>query len=70
MQEINEERRIMRLFWTLNKKECLNIRSINEVYNKFCEYTKKENITSKPINKYIFRTYIRKNGYCNSHALK
>ena len=55
----------MREFWAKNKDKCLTIRSIDAVYEEYLEYLKEKNINDH-INRYIFRTYIRKNGYNNS----
>jgi hypothetical protein len=64
----------VRTFWLKNKTECCSIRSIDEVYNKYVNFYKenkqKYNYIHTPMNKYIFRTFIRKNGYNNSNILK
>lgn len=53
-------------FWKENKKRCLEIRSIDKVYDEFLKYYNENNCNCSPLNKYVFRTFIRKNGYCNS----
>ena len=54
-------------FWKEHKVKCLKIRSINIVYDEFLEYYKnKNNVMYPPLNKYVFRAFIRKNGYCNN----
>ena len=65
MENHVEGRKHMEEFWRKKKLECMTIRSIDAVYDLYKEYCKANNITIV-INKYIFRTYIRKNGYCNS----
>jgi len=64
MQKHNEDRKILSDFWKANKERCIAISSIDLVYNEYLEYLKLVNI-DRAINKYIFRTYIRKNGYGN-----
>lgn len=45
-------------FWKLYASDCLQIRSIKEVYLKYTDYCKQ---TERPaLNEYIFREYIRK----------
>lgn len=65
MDKHNEDRKNMLNFWNKNKERCMLIRSIDAVYEEYLAYLKSINVESK-INRYIFRTYIRKNGYCNS----
>lgn len=62
MQKQNEDRKNMIEFWRINKQRCISITSIDAVYIEYLEYLKQHNINSI-INRYIFRTYIRKNGY-------
>lgn len=76
MEKQNEQKRIMREFWKKNKERFAQIRSIDKVYEDYVSHLKElkssdpnKPIITEPINKYIFRTYIRKNGYCNSGAL-
>lgn len=60
----------MRAFWKIYKDECIRIRSIDDVFSKYVIYVNEikvsQNFKYSPINKYIFRTFIRKNGYNNS----
>lgn len=65
MEKANEDKKIMREFWSKHKDECCLIRSIDAVYDKYLEYLKEIKM-ERAINRYIFRTYIRKNGYCNT----
>ncbi len=60
----DDERSSMRLFWNEYKRECLEVKSIDEVFERYSQFTKNRDLPS--INKYIFRTFIRKNGYSNS----
>lgn len=63
-----KQRIIMRSFWQNNKEQNLSIKSIDMVYKNYLEYLEKNNPSNIPaMNKYIFRTYIRKNGYNNSN---
>ena len=55
-------------FWCRYKEECLQIRSIKEVYQKYKQFATENNLLV--LNEYIFRTYIRKHGYCNTIAEK
>jgi hypothetical protein len=72
MEVHNEQMNSVRHFWITKKSDCLNIRSIDEVFNIYVKYhsTYENGIGEKykcqPINKYKFRTFIRKNGYDNS----
>lgn len=65
MDKHREDRKNMKAFWNKHGERCMTIRSIDAVYEEYLKYLKENNITST-INRYIFRTYIRKNGYCNS----
>ena len=65
MQNANEDKKHMRDFWRIHKNEMLLVRSIDAVYGKYLEYLKSINI-DRAINKYIFRTFLRKNQYNNS----
>lgn len=65
MERDKKNRQNMKLFWSKNKERCQLIRSIDTVYEEYLTYLKNEGIDDR-INKYIFRTYIRKNGYNNS----
>ena len=67
MEKHNEDRKHLVAFWKKNKDKCAEIRSIDAVYGVYLEYLKTIDV-EQSINKYIFRTYIRKNGYCNSRA--
>ena len=72
MDTHNEQMKSVNHFWIKNKNECIQIRSIDAVYNKYIEYHKiyADNIGTKykelPLNKYKFRAIIRKKGYNNS----
>ena len=72
--EHDEWRDSVKTFWSKNKAECCLIRSIDEVYKKYVIYheknAEKNDYIHKPMNKYIFRTYIRKHGYNNGNADK
>ena len=76
MEVHNEQMNSVRHFWITKKSECLNIRSIDEVFNIYKNYHTlyENNIGQKynfqPLNKYKFRTFIRKNGYNNSSSQK
>jgi hypothetical protein len=72
MNTHNEQMKSINHFWIIYKSECLNIRSIDDVYNKYTDYHKSyaDAIGTKysviPLNKYKFRSLIRKRGYNNS----
>jgi len=72
MEVHNEQMASVRHFWKTSQSECLNIRSIDEVFNIYANYhsTYENNAGQKykfqPLNKYKFRAFIRKNGYNNS----
>ena len=74
MEVHNEQMASVRHFWITKKSECLNIRSIDEVFNIYKEYHStyqnkaEEKYKFQPLNKYKFRAFIRKNGYDNSTA--
>jgi hypothetical protein len=74
MNEHNEQMKSIRHFWHIYKNDCCLIRSIDAVYNKYCEYhityvDKSIKYIYKPINKYRFRTFIRKHGYNNGGVM-
>ena len=50
----------LKLFW--NHNDYKHIVSIDQLYKIYYDQAI---LTHKPINKYIFRTFIRKNGYRN-----
>jgi len=72
MEEHKEQMNSVRHFWITKKSECVNIRSIDTVFDIYKEYhSKYENAANlkykfQPLNKYKFRAFIRKNGYDNS----
>jgi hypothetical protein len=76
MEVHKEQMASVRHFWITKKSECLNIRSIDEVFDIYKNYHiiyqngagEKYNFT--PLNKYKFRAFIRKNGYDNSSSVK
>ncbi len=76
MEVHNEQMNSVRHFWTTKKSECLNIRSIDAVFEIYKDYhstysTKGgEKYKFAPLNKYKFRAFIRKNGYDNSSIKK
>jgi hypothetical protein len=64
MDQSKKEKEAMREWWAENKEVQKLERKIDKVYEAFKEYCVQAELP--PINKYIFRTYIRKHGYCNS----
>jgi len=72
MEVHNEQMSSVRHFWQVSKTECINIQSIDEVYEKYKTYHQTyankagEKYKYPLLNKYKFRTFIRKNGYNNS----
>jgi len=67
MDTHNEQMKSINHFWITKKDEVKNIKSIDEVYNIYVKYhTESGTYTVTPINKYKFRTLIRKKGYNNS----
>jgi hypothetical protein len=67
MQAHREQHSNVKLFWKNQKDECCQIKQIDKVYDMYVKYhiENKEN-KYNPMNRYIFRTFIRKNGYNNS----
>jgi len=63
-----EKRDSVRQFWKEHKEECLPIKSIKEVFAKYKTYCEEKQLQVQ--NEYIFRTFIRKNGYNNSGEKK
>jgi hypothetical protein len=72
MDEHREQHGNVAEFWKKNKEECCKIIKIDEVYDKYIifhtENKEQKGYKYNPMNRYIFRTYIRKNGYCNSRT--
>lgn len=68
MEKRSSQRQSATDFWRKNKAECLGIKSVKEVFQKYKAYCVQEKMEC--LNEYIFRTYIRKNGYCNSGKKK
>jgi hypothetical protein len=72
MEVHNEQMSSVRHFWQTSKIECLNIQSIDAVYDRYKEYHKTyankagETYNHPALHKYKFRVFIRKNGYDNS----
>ncbi len=66
MPKISVKRQELIRFWNKNKDELCQERSIKKVYSSYKGYCEEQQ--SEVTNEYIFRTYIRKNGYCNSKA--
>ena len=64
MERSKQEKEVMRVWWTENSTTYLSERKIDKVYEAYKAYC--EECGEVAINKYIFRTYIRKHGYCNS----
>lgn len=64
MHKENQQKSYLHLFWKKEANSCKHIKSIDAVYSIYSDFIKQYN--SPPINKYIFRTYIRKHGYSNS----
>ena len=62
------KRESTREFWKKYKEDCLNIKSIKEVYKRYKTFCQENNLLI--LNEYIFRTFIRKNGYNNSGEKK
>lgn len=65
MDKIKHQRQQVRYFWSMYGKEMMKIQSIDHVYNHFLKYIEKydKSVKPEPINRYIFRTMIRKLGY-------
>lgn len=62
MDKKSQDRIHMVSFWKKNKMNYTMTKSIDAIYDDYLTYIEELNL-SGPINKYIFRTYIRKNGY-------
>jgi hypothetical protein len=75
MEVHNEQMKSLRHFWTKNKTQCCQIQKIDEVFGLYAEYHKTYSTADgvkyihPPLNKYKFRTWIRKNGYDNSSLI-
>ena len=77
MDLIVQQRQTVRDFWAANKLSCMGTKSVDELYGRYKQYlvdgdvkeTTREGVVKShpllPINKYIFRTLIRKMGYKN-----
>jgi hypothetical protein len=61
MEKIAKQRETMREFWTQSREELLSEKNINKIYIIYKDIYKEDFI-----NEFIFREYIRKNGYCNA----
>lgn len=68
MSQRISERESAKEFWSRHKQDYLSTRSIKEVFSAYKQYTLDNNLPL--LNEYLFRTFIRKNGYCNSIADK
>jgi len=66
MQRRKDERETMRIFWQLHGDRLKTERSVKKIYEEYVNYAEEYKVVR--INEYIFREYIRKNGYCNSCA--
>ena len=66
MEQRISERDSAKQFWNTKKEECLPIRSIKEVFTLYKTYALENDLPL--LNEFIFRTYIRKHGYCNTIA--
>ena len=66
MSQRISERESVRSFWNEYKDECIPIRSIKQVFTKYKDWCSTHQ--HPMLNEFIFRTYIRKHGYCNSVA--
>lgn len=66
MEKRIKERESAKLFWTRYRDDCLPIRSVKEVFQKYKVFTEENQYPL--LNEFIFRTFIRKNGYCNTVA--
>lgn len=62
------ERESAKKFWSEHKQDYLSTRSIKAVFQAYKEYTIIHDLPL--LNEYLFRTFIRKNGYNNSVAEK
>lgn len=69
MEVSNRQKQLVREWWETNRDTYLTERSIDKVYKDFQTYHTESAISDPPMNKYIFRTYIRKNGYKNSSVV-
>ena len=74
MEKINTQRKSMRIFWARESQNHINNPRIDQIYDAYVlwysTYKNQENITYSPIGKYLFREYIRKNGYKNAQPKK
>lgn len=68
MSQRISERESAKKFWAEHKQDYLSTRSIKAVFQAYKEYTIAHDLPL--LNEYLFRTFIRKNGYNNSIAEK
>jgi len=66
MQRETAQKDSVRTFWHTNSSTLKDIKSIDEIYKQYVAYVHEGSLVVPPINKYIFRTMIRKLGYKNS----
>jgi transposase-like protein len=66
MNQRISERESAKAFWEEFKDECSPIRSIKQVFAKYKDWCSTHQ--HPMLNEFIFRTYIRKHGYCNTVA--
>lgn len=68
MNEHDEQFANVAEFWKKHKEECCTIIKIDQVYDRYLSFHTENKIIKNykfnPMNRYVFRTYIRKNGYC------
>lgn len=50
----------LKKYWKENREFLYNEKSIKKIYENY------KKTTETPVNEYRFRSFIRKNGYCNS----
>lgn len=69
MDLANAQKDSVRQFWKTNGEILKTIKSVDEIYNKYVTTLKEINPLLIPMNRYIFRTMIRKLGYKNGQIV-
>lgn len=63
MDQRKSERNSAREFWKLYQESGSYNPSIKQVFKQYKTWAQEQNLPI--LNEYIFRTYIRRHGYCN-----
>lgn len=65
MYKRKEELDSMKQFWNDNKIKCLSEPKVDIIFQTYLNWCDEKELS--PINKYIFRAYIRRHGYKNGN---